>query len=227
MIDSRIALNQLEENYDVLFPVDYYSVGILKYYPIIANNLNVEDPEELIKFLYLCSAITSIDYNYLVIAVTSEINQVIPNGLKVPYNFFEDLRVAIDEEDVEMMESLSLPFPDKISPNFLKCFEEEVNIVELPISPYEGIDSVFELLWSYSVSRDILIDKSESEYLSSILRGYEEKITNLLKEFDGKLPTKEYVAIKQVCDDVYKGRSFCDVELNNEINKLTSLASTL
>lgn len=227
MIDSRIALNQLEENYDVLFPVDYYSVGILKYYPIIANNLNVEDPEELIKFLYLCSAITSIDYNYLVIAVTSEINQVIPNGLKVPYNFLEDLRVAIDEEDVEMMGRLSLPFPDKISPNFLKCFEEEVNIVELPISPYEGIDSVFELLWSYSVSRDTLIDKCESEYLSSILRGYEEKITNLLKEFDGKLPIKEYAAIKQVCDDVYKGGSFGDVELNNEINKLTSLASTL
>ncbi len=225
--DSRIVLNQLEENYDVSFPVDYYSVGILKYYPIIANNLNVEDPEELIKFLYLCSSITSIDYNYLVIAVTSEINQVIPNGLKVPYRFLEDLRIAIDEEDGEMIDKLSPPFPEEISQQFLNCFKEEVNLVELPPSPYEGLDSVFELLWSYSKSRDILVDKSDSEYLSGILVEYEKKITNLLKEFEDKILAKEYADMKEVCDDVCKGKSFGDIELNIWNNKLISFASKL
>ncbi|SMB88823.1 hypothetical protein SAMN00017405_0535 [Desulfonispora thiosulfatigenes DSM 11270] len=227
IIDSSTALNQLQENYDVSFPVDYYSVGILKHYPIIANNLNVEDPDELTKFLYLCSSITSIDYDYLVIAVKSGINQVMPNGLKVPYNFLKDLRVAIDDGNWEVMEKLSPPFPYEISTGFLNCFEEKMNLLELATSPYEGIDSVFELLWSYSISRDILVDKIDSEYLSGILMEYEKKITNLLKVFEGKIPAKEYAVIKQVCYDVYNGGFFGDAELNNYNNSLISLASNL
>lgn len=225
IINSRKALNQLEENYDVFFPVAYYSVGILKYYPIIANNLNLEDSEEVIKFLYLCSSITSIDYNYLVIAVTSDINKVLSTGLKVTYNFLDNLRVAIDEEHGEIIKRLSPPFPEEISLNFLNCFGEKVNLEKLPTSVYEGIDSIFELLWSYSISRDILVNKSDSEYLSSILVGYEDKITKLLKKFEGKIPAKEYLDMKQVCDDIYNGGSFGDVELNNYNNKLILLAS--
>jgi len=56
---------------------------------------------------------------------------------------------------------------------------------------------------------------------------YEEKITTLLKEFEGKIPAKEYADMKQVCDDVYNGGHFSDYELNNYINKLMLLASKL
>ncbi len=225
--DSRTALNELEKIYNVSFPVDYFSVDILKHYPIIANNLNTEDPEEMIKFFYLCSPITSMGYDYLVIAIKSKINQVRPRGLKVPRNFLENLRVAIDERDEEMMDKLSAPFPYEISLNFLNCFEEEVNLMELRTSPYEGIDTIFELLWSYSISRDILKDKSNSDYLSDLLMGYEEKIKNLLKEFKGKIPAKEYGDTRQICCDVYNGKSFDDAELNTYIEKLISLYGNL
>jgi len=214
--DTRTALNELENNFDLCFPVDYYSLGILKYYPIIANNLNLEDPEELIRFLYLCTAITSIDcdYNYIVIAVNTESNQVIPNGLKVPYKFLEDLMVAIDGDDVELMERLSPPFPEEISQDFLKCFEEKLGVVELASSPYEGMDGIFELLWSYSVSKEILVDKSDNKYLSDVLIEYKGRIENLLREYEDLIPSKDYADIRHLCEDVYNGKYFGDVELN-------------
>lgn len=221
--DSREALKELEENYDVIFPVNYYLEGLLKHYPIIVNDLKFEDAQELIKFLGFCTDIISIDYNYVVIAFISEINQVNSKGLKVSYKFLKDLRNAIDKDDDNMMNNLESPFPEKISTKFLKCFKEDLNLVEFPILLYEGIDIIFELLWCYSISRDILVDKYDSKYLSHILVEYENKITDLIKEFEGRIPEKEYAYIIKICTDVYDGKSFGDAELNYEIERLMVL----
>lgn len=222
--DTRVALNELEKKFNVTFPVDYYHVGILKYFPIIANDLNIQNPEDLMSFLYLCTFVTLIDndYTYLVIAVSSETNQVMPNGFRVMIKFLEKLKVAIEEDDENLMEEISLPFPEEISQKFLNCFEEKMKLIKLPTSPYEGIDRIFELIWSYSTSRDILVDKFDSGYLSGMLFEHKVKITNLLKKYEERIPIRDYKDIEQLCNDVYNGEVFGDAELNLWNNKLIS-----
>lgn len=219
VVNSKNALGELNENYDVYFPIDYYSVNNLKYYPIIANNLNVENIEDLIKFLYLCFGITE-DYDFLVIAIGSNNNKIMSNGLKITCNFLKELRIAIEEENYEIFNKRLNLFPEKISIDFLSCFKEKVNILEVVRSQYEGIDGIFELLWSYSISRDILINKFDSEYLSFILMKYKNQIKNLIEKFESNISIKEVIEIKQLCDNVYRGKSFGNLELNNYINKL-------
>ena len=186
LIDTRAALSSLSEEFIISYPERYYHDGILKYYPIIAADLDATNPEALIKFLYLCTPITAFEFDYLVISCSNRQNQIIPNGLKVPMKFLNGIKAAIDMEDEEAMQQLSPPFPEEISQPFLNCFAQQYELFSPVPTGYEGIDSILELLWKFSRSSKELFSESNSDYLALIKKELEEIVFNSLKTFKNK-----------------------------------------
>lgn len=224
MIDSKTALGRLYEEFPLTYPEKYYSEGILKFYPIIVDNLNVVNPEALFKFLYLCTPISSLDYSYLVVANKNKQGQIIPNGLKISIQFLKDLKVAADTENEELIQKLSPPFPEEITQKYLDCFEQKYQLFIHTRSEYEEVDSILELLWALSRSRRELTAESDSDYLSSIESNLKEKIYSLLKKVESQMPCNDLRELTLICEDTFKGNPFDDIELNAFNNKLITKA---
>jgi len=223
LIDSRTALNSLSEEFSIFYPERYYHDGILKYYPIITLDMDVMNPKALIKFLYLCSPITAFEFDYLVIASSNKQNQII-HGLKVPMKLLNDLKIAIETEDEELIQTISPPFPEKIGKQFLNCFTEQYNLFVHTPSEHKGIDSILESLWKFSRSSKELSSESDVDYLASIKKLLEEKVFNELKTFKNKIPDNEYHELTQICEVTFSGSPFDDTQLNDFNNKLITRA---
>ena len=223
LINTRTALKSLSEEFSISYPERYYHDGILMYYPIITLDLDVLNPEALIKLLYLCTPITAFGFDYLVIASSNKQNQII-HGLKVPMKLLNDLKVAIETEDEELIQTISPPFPEEIGKQFLDCFTEQYDLFVHTPSEYEGIDSILELLWKFSRSSKELSSESDVDYLTSIKKHLEEKVFNELKTFNNKIPDDEYRELTQVCEVTFSGSPFDDTQLNDFNNKLISRA---
>lgn len=219
LIETRNALNSLSEAFSISYPERYYNDDILKYYPIITYDLDILNPEELIKFLYLCSPMTIFGFNYLVVASSNKQNQII-HGLKVPMKLLNELKVAIETEDEELIQRVSPPFPEEIGKQFLDCFAEEYDLFVYTTSEYKGIDSILELLWKYSRSSKELYSESDVDYLENIKKALKEKIFNELKSFKNKIPNDEYYELTHVCEATFSGSPFDDIQLNDFNNKL-------
>lgn len=224
MNDSKIALADLSEQFLLTYPIKYYYDGILKFFPLVVDNLDVTSPEILINFLYLCTPITSLDYDYLVIAIKNKQNQINPHGLRVPIQFLKDFKVAVDTENEELMQKLSPPFPEEISQQLLDCFNQKYELLTPIRSEYEGIDGILELLWAYSRSKKELITESDSKYLVSIEKHLKERIYCLLKKSENQLPYDEFYELTQICEDTFNGKTFDDDDLNAFNNKLITKA---
>lgn len=220
MIDSKNALRGASAEFLLTYPQKYYSDSILKFYPIIVDNLDITNPEILIKFLYLCTPIVSLDYNYLVVANKNEKSQIMPNGLRVPIQFLKELKFAIDAKDEELIQKLSLPFPEEIKQQFLKCFKQKYKLFVPIYSGYEGLDKILEFLWELSTSRDELSDVADSDYFASIEENLHERVFKLLETYKNKIPDIEFNELAQVCKNTFNGYNFGDIMLNDFYNKL-------
>lgn len=220
MIDSKTALSGLSEVFLLTYPEKYYNNGILKFYPIIVDDLDVTNPEMLIKFLYLCTPIASLDYSYIVVANKNKQSQIILNGLRIPIQFLKDFKVAFDTEDEQLIQNLSLPFPEEIAQQFLNCFDQKYELFIPTRSKYDGMESVLELLWAFSRSKKELIADHDSDYLSLIEKNLKEKIFILLKKIENHIPYNDFCKLTQICEDTFKGNPFDDVELNIFNNQL-------
>lgn len=222
--NSKIVLNSLSKEYLITYPEEYYYEGILKFYPIIADNLDITNSEELLRFLYLCTSITELDYDYLVIASRNCKSEVMPNALRVSMQFLRDYQTAIDTENEELIQNLSLPFPVEITPHFLGCFKQDEELFIPVRSGFEGIDLIAELLWAFSKSQKELIDKEDLEYLTLIENSLKTEILNLLKLFEYQIPHNDFCEISQLCEDTFRGIEFDDIKLKDFNNKIISKA---
>jgi hypothetical protein len=215
-------MSELSNEFLVYLPERYYIDDILKYYPIIAADLDVANLEELIKFLWLCTPIAAFEFNYLVIAFTNKENQIIPDGLKVPMEVLNVLKVAIETNDEGLTQTISPPFPEEIGKQFLGCFAKRYELGSHVPTGYEGIDNIAELLWKYSCSVKELSSESDSDYLLSIKNELQRKVFSSLESFKNKMPVNEYTKLTEICEATFNGIPFDDIQLNNFNNKLIS-----
>jgi hypothetical protein len=225
--NSKTSLSSLEEIYDVDFPVDFYTNGVLKYFPIIIREFDQKDPIEMVKLMYLCEPIVTSDYDYLVVAFCNDKGEIIHNGLKAPFEFLKNFKEAVDNDDDSLMESLSMPFPEEISSGFLNCFDERYVKEPIQQSHYEGIDKVFEVLWSISKTREILTDEADCSYLCDVEEKYKNYVLKTLNQFAGIIPENEFVEISQLCNDVLNGDKFSDVDINHWNERLITMSGLL
>lgn len=224
MEDSKAALNSMTKEYCITYPKQYYYESILKLYPIIVGNLDMTDAELLIKFLYCCAPIVELDYDYLVVACMNRQGEILPNGLRIPNRFLKKLKTAIDTEDAELIEQLSLPFPEEITMYILDCFEQRYEIFTTISTGYEGIERILELLWAFSKSQKELADESNSEYRKFTMSILKTEILDLLKSFESQITHNDFCELSQLCNDVFKGNEFDDAKLNAVYDKLNTKA---
>lgn len=221
-IKTLYALSDLSAAYSLSFPKHYYFDGILSHYPIIVNNFDMTDGDKLLHLLYLCTPIAELEYDYLILLCCNKPNILIPNGLKIPKRFFETLKQAV-ENDESLINELTPPFPVEVTSLMVNCFANGYDVEKPPVTGYENVDRVGELLWAFSKSRQVLIDKQDAKYFEIIEKRYKAEILKLLGDINCKIEYKHFTEISNICNAVFEGEEFLDVELNVFYNNLISI----
>lgn len=183
------------------------------------------DGEELLRLLYLCTPFTSLEYDYLIVLCCNDPHNIMTNGLKIPKRFFEKLKKAVEDNDVNLMNELSPPFPVEVTPQMLNCFNCGYDVVKPAVTGYENIDRISELLWALSKSRQMLIYNEDVKYRSIVEEKYKDEVLKILEDINSKITDEYFTEISNLCKAVFEGEEFLDVELNAFYNNLISICS--
>lgn len=222
MLDSKRALNNLAEHFEVTYPTKYYTEGILKFYPVIIDNLDMTDSAVLISMIYLCTPIIEFEYDYLVVASKNLENQIVTTGLRIPVRFLSDFKIAIETENEDLMQKLSPPFPEEVKQEFLQCFEQQYDLFSPNQSAYGEVGEILELLWAFSIYQNELIEEYDAEYLKSKKESLQEEVNQKLKKVKDSIAYQSFCEIVQLCDETFKGSFFDEDMLNIFYTKLLS-----
>jgi len=220
MEKAKQALCGLSAGHCIIFPEKYYYDGILSFYPIIVHNLDMTDGTLLIEFFCQCIPFAELDFDYLVVLCRNKQDKIIPSGLRISKDFLKRLKIAIDTEDITLVEQLTPPFPEEVTKQILECFEYQYETFSPIVTGYEGIDRVAELLWAFSKSQEELSDGSDAEYRRHIESDYKAEILNFLRTVESRISETDFSEIFQLCNDVFSGYAFNDVSFNIFYNKL-------
>lgn len=220
--DVKDALRDLSNEFTISFPEEYYFEGILKCYPIIAKDFDIMDSVALIKFLYLCTPITRLKFNYLVIGFSNKQNEIV-NGMKVTMEYLKSLKEAIETEDEELLQNISPPFPTEISKAFLDLFTEEYKLFISNKTSFKEVENIVEILWGFWRTSKELTTEADLGYLTSIKKNLEKNVLRLLDNCKGKIFDEYHSELTQICNDTFNGSCFDDIMLNNLYNKLISI----
>lgn len=216
-------LSELSDTYSVVFSLQYFYDGILSYYPIIVNNFNMTDGERLLHLMYLCTPITDLEYDYLILLCCNESNVLTANGLKITKSFLEKLKVGIENNDEALLKELSPPFPVEVTQQMVDCFSNKYDIEKPIITGYEKIDFLGELLWALSKSRQMLTRDEDSIYRIEIEKKYKAEVLDILENIKGKIPSEHFAELSDFCEKVFQGKEFLDAELNLLYENLIAL----
>ena len=220
MKKARQALQSIPTKHNVIFPEKCYSDGILSFYPIILHHFDMTDGELLINLVYHCTPFAVLDYDFLVAIGKDSQDKIMPTGLQISNDFLRELKILLDTEDVTLAESLTLPLPVEVTAKILACFEHQHGINMPVTSTYEGVDRIAELLWALSISRKELSDSINEEYRKSTENRLKLEIENLLKDIRLRIRQNDSNELYQLCNDVFNGREFNDVNFNTLYNEI-------
>ena len=217
---AQVALSALSEEHFVVFPKKYYHEGVLSYYPIIVHNLEVTAGDILMKFLYDCIPFAETIFDFLVVLCRNSEGKIMLTGLRASRTFFADIRRVIETDDEALAEELTFPFPIDVTAQLLECFECEYEVFTPIATGYEGIDRVGELLWAYSMTRELLTDECD-EYRDYSRDNLKSEILSVLASFKQKISPNDYEKLRSLCEKVLNGQVFDDASFNEFCEKLS------
>ena len=227
LLKTLNSLNGLSAEYSIDFPKKFLFDGILSQYPLVINNFDIVTiNNDISNLLALCTPFADLEYDYLILLFCDNYHTLIPNGLKIPKNFFKDLKNAIENENISLINELIPPFPIEVTPQMIECFDKEYIIKKTAISSFENIYYIGELLWALSKSRQLLVTEQDKKYLNTIEEEYKIKILKLLDNIETRIPDSIYLKIKNICKKVFEGQIFLDKELNSFYNYLENTIKT-
>lgn len=103
----------------------------------------------------------------------------------------------------------------------IKCFEGNWKLKEkVKNSCIDNIYNIAEELWIYSKIRKLLREEENTMYYIDKLKEVEDKIESMKKEIICHLDTKIIKYVINLCDKVYEGASFGDLEFNETIKEI-------
>ncbi len=223
MDKAKLSLAKLDMEFKPIYPQKYLYEDMLTYYPIVVSNLDIMNGEKLIYFIYKCTSFIELKYDYLIIIIKDKSGQILENVLKITKKCLENLKCGIDNNDSEMLEKWQPPFPERITDKVLECFDIEFQVKKLETTGYENLDTIAELLWSYSKTREILIDKNDLNYREKLLFSYKTKIFSKLVLYKSRISKESYYEIYNICESLINGSNFSDYEYNMFINNLINI----
>jgi len=224
---AQYALRALAAEYLVIFPERYYRKGILSYYPVIVHDLDLTSSDALTRLLIDCIPFADTAFDYLIVVLRNSRGDILPSGLNLPKILLTDFKKVIDANDGALAEKLTPPFPIEITTQMLECFDVKYKVL-IPIATgYEGIDKIGELLWAYSKTLELLTDEFDAEYRDLSRDSLKSEILSVLESFNQKIPPKNYEELRALCEDVFYGRVFDDVELEKFYKNIIARSESL
>ncbi len=159
-------------------------------------------------------------YDYLLLLLTNDAGEIIPNAIKFPKKAFQYIYDAINLGVEEEMDPLASPYPIEVTPKMLECFDGEYALQKQePVNVWLGrIADIGEELWLYSKNREFLVDEENEQYLSNNLSGIKNRIGGMIKGLEQNVSADIISAVMELCSAVYEGDSFNDEKYNELIS---------
>lgn len=171
-------------------------------------------------FLIASISFANSPYDYLLLLLTNNAGEVIPNAIKFPQKAFQYIYNAINLGVEEEMDPLASPYPIEVTEKMLECFDGEYILQKQePANIWLGrIADIGEELWMYSQNREYLVGEEDKQYLSNNLNEIKNRINGMVKGIEPNVSADILMAVNELCSAVYHGDLFDD----NKYNELIS-----
>ncbi|MBP3339067.1 MAG: hypothetical protein J6L69_06665 [Lachnospiraceae bacterium] len=214
------AMTDLMSTYDAVLPKSSYRDKTFLCYPILLKNFDQANEEMINDFLITSISFAESPYDYLLLLLTNDIGEVIPNAIKFPKKAFQHIYNALNLGVEEEMDPLASPYPIEVNQKMLECFEGEYILQKQePVNIWLGrIADIGEELWMYSKNREYLVDEEDKQYLSNNLNEIKNRIDEMIKCIESNVSTEILSVVNELCSAVYQGDSFDDDKYNELIS---------
>lgn len=171
-------------------------------------------------FQFTAASFAESPYDYLLLLMTDDKGEVIPNAIKFPIKAFQYIYNAIHSGVEEEMDPLASPYPVEVTQKMLECFDGEYILQEQQqTNIWLGrIADIGEELWVYSKNREMLVSEDDKQYLSNNLNEIKNRIDGILKELDSNASEDMLSTVNELCNAVYQGDLFDDKKYNELIS---------
>ena len=193
----------------------------------MVKNYDPANEEMTNAFLITSISFAESPYDYLLLLLTNDIGEVLPNAIKFPKKVFQYLYNAINLGVEEAIDPLASPYPIEVNTQMLECFDGEYMIQQQASENIwlGRIADIGEELWMYSQNRECLIDEEDKPYLSGNLNEIKNRIDVMIKGLEQDASPDILSAVKKLCLAVYEGDSFNDEKYNKLIACIQSTAN--
>ena len=221
------TMTDLTSTYDAVLPKSSYRDNTFLCYPIMVKNYDPANEEMTNAFLITSISFAESPYDYLLLLLTNDIGEVLPNAIKFPKKVFQYLYNAINLGVEEAIDPLASPYPIEVNTQMLECFDGEYMIQQQASENIwlGRIADIGEELWMYSQNRECLIDEEDKPYLSGNLNEIKNRIDVMIKGLEQDASPDILSAVKKLCLAVYEGDSFNDEKYNELIACIQSTAN--
>ena len=220
--ERRIAekgFSGLASKYSVHFPDQIYTIGILKYYPIVVDAFDMTSESNLAEWLLGSIAFSDAPFDYLVILSANDLEEINPTALQLSRRMLVDAKKAIESENYSLLEKQMIPYPVDVTEQMLNCFARKYVLAEkTTVEAVEpSIGDIAEELWIYSKSVELLTEPEDAGYLAAETQGIQTNILEMLRLLQDKLLSKDVNWVTEICNGVFSGKNFDDTMFNNVI----------
>lgn len=214
------TMTDLTSTYDAILPKSSYRDNTFLCYPIMLKNFDPANEEMMNAFLITSISFAESPYDYLLLLLTNDSGEVIPNAIKFPKKVFQYICDALNLGVEEEMDPLASPYPIEVTEKMLECFEGEYMLQkQKPVNIWLGrITDIGEELWMYSKNREYLVDEEDKQYLSNNLNEIKKRIDGMLKGIGSNVSADILSAVNELCNAVYHGDLFGDKHYNELIS---------
>ena len=213
------ALSELASKYSIHFPDQIYTIGILRYYPIVVDDFDMTLESNLTEWLLGSIAFSEAPFDYLVILSANGLEEITPTALQLSRQMLADVKKTIESEDYSLLEKQMVPYPVDVTAQMLNCFAKKYVLTERGAIEAEepSIGDIAEELWIYSKSVELLTEPEDAGYLAAETQGLQTNISEMLRLLQDKLPSKDVNWLTEICNGVFSGKNFDDTMFNNVI----------
>lgn len=221
------TMTDLILTYDAVLPKKTYFDNTFLCYPVLLRNFDPANEEMMNDFLITTAPFAESPFDYLVLLVTNDTGEVIPNAVKFPKKVFRYISDIMNLGVKEDMDPLASPYPIGVTKRMLDCFYDEFILQEQQPANI-GLSRIADIgqeLWIYSKNRELLTEKEDKQYLSDNLNIIKSQIEVIVKEIESSINNDVLSTITELCKEVYDGKTFDD-KMFNELISYIQLAST-
>lgn len=215
----------IKSSYDAIFPKIIYRENTFLFYPIVLKDFDITDDTQMYYFLVNSIPFASSPFDYLILLTTNNEGKVMPNAIKFPKRFFQNLNVLLSSGKEDEMSKFALPYPIEVNNKMVDCFGEDIEIQKQEAKyPWLGcIADIGEELWVYSKNRELLVEDVDRQYLYDNLNTIKNNCNSIISEIELSAKDEIVSALKELCAAVFGGTLFDNRKFNEIISRVQSL----